>query len=145
MHNIHSYIIYRPLKEANNLATICRRLEKYRVLKKYSFNTLICCHCAKRTTVTALCEQGFGLSSIFGRSLCPAVPIIDGNEPIVRIFSCPDCTKKCRRCKPLVSNKEALNNYHLVYYLHPAHDPRNHGGFLDLNMPTVKLFAMDFY
>lgn len=120
------------------MATTCRRIEAYRSLKRFSFNTLKCSHCASRTTLAKLCDEGYGLSSVFSRAACPSVPLLDFREGTLQIFSCPKCTRRCKSCKPLVNDKASLNNYDLVYYLHPSYDQRNYGGYIDKNLPKVK-------
>ncbi|KAI8354583.1 hypothetical protein EDC96DRAFT_516593 [Choanephora cucurbitarum] len=122
-----------PSHKFANLATTCRRIERHRRLNPNSFNILHCNHCLATTTVSKLGEQGIGLSSIFKRNKCPNA-LSQTEEDRVNFYTCLECTKKCNLCMPLEVTRGSLRDYDLVYYLHPSHDERNWGGFIDLDV-----------
>ncbi|CEP18488.1 hypothetical protein [Parasitella parasitica] len=119
--------------EASNLATTCRRLERFRSRMKSHFNILKCQHCGSTTTVSELGNQGISLASVFKRGLCSKVEAKSDRQD-VNVFTCIECTAKCDQCLPLENANESLKDYDLVYYLHPTHDPRNWGCFIDFNV-----------
>lgn len=122
---------------ATNLATTCKRIEKYR--KKTSrFNFLRCSHCFSPTTINKLCESDLGLSTIFRRGVCQSILLENSDDECIKdIYVCAECTKNCDSCQPLDRNSESLDGYDLVYYLHPSHDMRNWGGFIDFGVNKV--------
>ncbi|KAI8078107.1 uncharacterized protein B0P05DRAFT_637625 [Gilbertella persicaria] len=122
-----------PHDHPANLATTCRRIERYRRKRSHNFNILECNHCSAATTVSELGEQGISLLSIFKRSWCKHASRKARQEG-VNYYTCLSCVERCRSCQPLEVNTESLKDYDLVYYLHPSHDERNRGGFIDLDM-----------
>ncbi|KAL9559904.1 hypothetical protein PS6_000514 [Mucor atramentarius] len=118
---------------ASNLTNTCIRLAKFRSKNKDNYNTLRCQHCKSTTTVSELGNQGISLASIFKRRPCSTVAKRK-KTLYVDVFTCNKCTEKCEECEPLENSNESLRDYDLVYYLHPTHDPRNWGCFIDFNV-----------
>lgn len=129
----------RSPNEASNLATTCQRLENFRSNMKDQFNTLECQHCSAKATVSELGNQGISLASVFKRGICNKL-IKTKNKFYANVFTCTECTDNCDECLDLENANESLKDYDLVYYLHPTHDPRNWGCFIDFNVQKVTVF-----
>jgi hypothetical protein len=133
--NFYLYSIFNTSVKPT-IATVCRRIEKYRSAKGEDCNTLECSHCSKVRTVAELAGEGISLTSIFQRESC-------GNaktEQVGNVFVCQSCTLECLTCEPLVESNDELADFDLVYYANPTNDERNWGAFFDFNVYQVSAY-----
>ncbi len=121
------------------MATICRRIERYRRIRGDQLNILKCIHCLQDSTVSSLAEKSIGLVSVFKRSPCKGFIKTTANSNI-DIFVCKICTEKCVSCEPLVESENAMKDYSIVYYAQPTVDERNKGSFFDIGLEKVNIF-----
>ncbi|KAI8976207.1 hypothetical protein BDB01DRAFT_803706 [Pilobolus umbonatus] len=111
------------------LATVCRRIEKYRKLRSIAHNTFKCSHCKVRITIAELATTGISLGTLFQKRRCAL-----SKTKTTNVFTCSDCTSKCSSCQTLILNSEDRIDYDLVYYSNPVNDIRNWGSTIDYNI-----------
>ncbi|CAO3653891.1 unnamed protein product [Cunninghamella echinulata] len=103
-------------KETYPLATICRRIEKYRKFNDLLCNQFYCFHCHKTFSLIQL-QLNFNTNifQIFKRRPCTStLPPEDEKANLSRIFSCPACSIKCENCQPLhtVENEKSSDVFY---------------------------------
>lgn len=124
------------LQEYPNLATMCRRLERYRRKANKRMNIFTCTHCLRDWTIAELAANGISFTSFLQRSVCSKA-LKNRTVEDLNVFVCEECTEDCEECQPLIPTNDSMENASLVYYAPPSADKRNMGACFDVDVKKV--------
>ncbi|KAF7731949.1 hypothetical protein EC973_007780 [Apophysomyces ossiformis] len=115
----------RPSSEYS-LATVCRRMERYRGRNGPLSNLFKCGHCGAVHSLFMIHSRNVDIYTIFARRSCYLLDTSAINSPV---FTCEKCTNHCNGCYTLPNHQR--DQVKIFYYQDPDTDPRNWGGLHD--------------
>lgn len=140
-----SHALYNPstLNNAPTLATLCRRIERFRKENGQKCSQLTCTHCAHKTKLAFEKKERVSVFYAFQRYPCPkARPKFKDSR--VDLYVCDACSSECDSCQTILVPKLTIE-YDLVYFTHPALDNRNWGAYFDSNINRSCFYPKVFY